>query len=124
MADLEPVDPNEVPDPGETSTDLSPQALEEIQKIVQSYEEEFLGNENKDIAKKAESLLRDNVLEIAARMAHDALHCPDPRIRHQAQKYILDQTVFPSGKRGGGRDEFADLLAKIMKDEVPTETSS
>lgn len=123
MADLEPVDPNEVPNPGVDYTDLSPEAQGRIRATIKSYEEEFNLNEDKDIAKKAEEILRNDVLEIAAKMAHDAIHCPDPRIRHQAQKYILDNVVFLTGNRTSGRDEFAKLLEKISK-EAPTEATS
>jgi len=107
----------EVPDndPNEEGPKLVP--LEEMQDILRSYQEEFQLGESEDIRHKCEALFTNKAEDIAAAMLTDALHCPDDRVRHSAQKYILDNIVFPSKSRGGGREEIADLVKRLQKDE-------
>lgn len=95
------------------SSNLEPASLENLKAIVESYKEEFLVGEENDLARRAEKVFKDNVEAIAEEMVDIALHSADIATRQRAAKYVLDNVVFFTGKRTGGRDEFSDLLDKI-----------
>jgi|SRR5688572_8726155 len=106
--------PNPNPDELERLTD---EDLAKLQPIIQSYVQEFELGQSKDLAKKCEAILSDNLEAIMEGMADIALNEPDVRVRFQAQKYIADNLVFPRTGREGGREEFAGLLERISTGE-------
>lgn len=102
----------------EESVDPEPPAsrkptIPEIERYITAYEEEFKKSEKDDIALKCEKLFSDNAEDITEGMIDLALHCSDDRVRFQAQRYVLDNLVFPKTHREGGREDFSKLLERI-----------
>lgn len=105
-------------------SDEKPQSLPELQKYLEAYREEFRSNEKDDIATKCEAILRNQAEAIAEGMVSLAIHCPDERVRFQAQRYVMDNLVFPKTSREGGRGDFEQLLNRIAVNPAETENTN
>jgi len=99
--------------------DESKQSLEEMQRMLEAYREEFELNADADIATKVEQVFDNSLEEVAQRMLHLAMHSEDERVQFQASKYCLDNRVFFKQGHQSGRGEFAQLLDRLKANDEP-----
>jgi hypothetical protein len=69
---------------------------------------------NKKIAVRVDKILTESSEDIAQAMVETAMHCEDPRVRFQAQRYVLDRVL--TNKDGDTAvTPFQDVIDRLTK---------
>ena len=80
----------------------------DLEAYKKAIEEEFAKNPEK--YETAQQILEESAPAAALQLVVIMQHCPDPRVRLSASKYLLDNTVFA---KDGDEDSLRNFLSNL-----------